>query len=111
MSKYHSKKVKTPDGEFDSVREWNRWNELKLLQRAGKISSLRRQVKYQLIPTQRSENGKGKVIEFPVNYTADFVYIENGREVVEDSKGFRTDEYKIKRKLMLWRYGIRVKET
>ena len=111
MSKYHSKKVKTPDGEFDSIREWNRWNELKLLERAGRISNLRRQVKYQLIPTQRANGGKGKVIEFPVNYKADFVYIEDGHVVVEDTKGFRTDEYKIKRKLMLWVHGIRIKET
>lgn len=111
MSKYHSRKLETPDGTFDSRREYERWCELKLLERAGKITGLRRQVKFELVPTQRAPGKKGKVIEFPVNYIADFVYDENGQTVVEDSKGFRTDEYKIKRKLMLWVHGIRVKET
>ena len=111
MSKYHSRKIQTVDGTFDSKREYDRWCELKLLQRVGKISDLRRQVKYELVPTQRAPGKKGKVLEYPVNYIADFVYTENGETVVEDSKGFRTDEYKIKRKLMLWKYGIRIKET
>ena len=111
MSKYHAKKIETPDGTFDSQREYNRWCELKLLQRAGKISGLQRQVKFELVPTQRAQGKHGKVIEYPVTYRADFVYQEDGQTVVEDSKGFRTDEYKIKRKLMLWRYGIRVRET
>ena len=111
MSKYHSRKMKTPDGTFDSQREYERWCELKLLERAGRITSLRRQVKFELVPTQRAPGKAGKVIEFPINYFADFVYEENGQTVVEDSKGFRTDEYKIKRKLMLWVHGIRVRET
>lgn len=111
MSKYHSRKVTTPEGTFDSIKEYNRWCELKLLERAGKITGLRRQVKYELIPTQRAPGKKGKVIEYPVNYIADFVFTENGAVVVEDAKGYRTDEYKIKRKLMLWKYGIRIKET
>ena len=111
MSKYHSRKLETPDGTFDSRREYERWCELKLLERAGKITGLRRQVKFELVPTQRAPGKKGKVIEFPVNYIADFVYDENGRTVVEDSKGFRTDDYIIKRKLMLWVHGIRIKET
>lgn len=111
MNKYHAKKVETPDGVFDSMREYQRWRELKLLQRAGKISGLQRQVKYELVPTQRAPGKKGKVIFYPVNYIADFVYQENGHTVVEDSKGFRTEEYKIKRKLMLERHGIMVRET
>ena len=107
--KYHSHKIKTQDGVFDSQREYRRWCELKLLQRAGQISELRRQVKYELIPSQRGEDGK--VAEKPVSYSADFVYREDGKVIVEDSKGVRTDAYIIKRKLMLFRHGIRIKET
>ena len=111
MSKYHSRKVVTSDGVFDSKREYERWCELRLLERAGKITGLQRQVKYELVPMQRAPGKKGKVIEFPVNYIADFVYVANGQTIVEDSKGFRTDEYKIKRKLMFYVHGIRIKET
>ena len=108
MSKYHAKRITTADGTFDSKKEYERWCELKLLERAGKIFDLRRQVKYELIPLQKT---KGKILEYPVNYIADFVYTENGKPVVEDSKGYRTAEYKLKRKLMLWVHGIRVRET
>ena len=107
--KYHSKKIKTMDGVFDSAKEVRRYAELKVLQRAGQIKDLRRQVRYELIPAQRREDGK--VIEQACAYIADFVYIENGNTVVEDTKGYRTPEYIIKRKLMLYRHGIRIKET
>lgn len=109
MQKYHNKKLQTPDGVFDSIKEYNRWNELKLLQRAGRISDLQRQVRFVLIPTQKADNGK--VAEFPVYYIADFVYTENGRQVVEDAKGAKTKEYVIKRKLMLFLHGIRIRES
>ena len=109
MQKYHNTQLQTPEGVFDSIKEYNRWNDLKLLQRAGKISDLQRQVRIELIPTQRAESGK--VIEFPATYIADFVYTENGRQVVEDCKGYRTAEYKLKRKVLLYLHGIRIKET
>ena len=123
-SKYGSRKV-TKDGiVFDSVREYNRWTELKLLERAGQIQNLERQVKYVLIPAQRefcndiyTKGGKkgcfkpGKLLEKECSYIADFVYIQNGNLVVEDAKGFRTEAYKIKRKLMLHVHGIRIKEV
>lgn len=112
-NKYGNKKVVSPDGlEFDSRKEYNRWYELKLLERAGKIKKLRRQVKYVLIPAQHEEQYK-KLLERECAYVADFVYWDNelGQEVVEDTKGVRTAEYKIKRKLMLFKYGIRIKET
>jgi len=108
--KYGNKKIVTEDGEFDSQREYRRWCELKLLQRAGEISNLNRQVAFGLIPSQRDE--KGKVIEREVKYVADFTYFErDGTFVVEDSKGMRTKEYIIKRKLMLKEHGIRIKEV
>ena len=104
MSKYGNIKTITSDGIMhDSQKEANRWCELKLLQRAGKISDLKRQVSYELLPKQDGERA--------VHYVADFVYVENGREVVEDAKGKRTKEYILKRKMMLYFHGIKIKET
>lgn len=119
-SKYHNRKI-TRDGEtFDSIKEYQRWCELKLLERAGEITELRRQVKFKLLPTMRepvcemSSQGvfkKGKVIECGVDYVADFVYKNKiGFEVVEDVKGVRTKEYILKRKMMLYFHHIRIKE-
>lgn len=108
MSKYRNKKISHNGIVFDSKREQRRWSELLLLERAGAIQNLRRQVKYELIPSQRIA---GKVVERAVSYIADFVYAEDGVEVVEDTKGFKTPDYIIKRKLLLWRYGIRIREV
>lgn len=110
MSKYHSRKI-TRDGEvFDSVKEYRRWCELKLLERAGKIVNLKRQLKFELIPSQKVD---GKVVERPCNYIADFYYTdtETWQTVIEDTKGFKTKDYIIKRKLMLWVHGIRIQEV
>lgn len=106
--KYGNRKVIRDGITFDSTKEARRWSELLLLERAGAIQNLRRQVKYELIPSQRIA---GKVVERACTYIADFVYSENGVEVVEDTKGFKTPEYVIKRKLMLWRHGIRIREV
>lgn len=103
MSKYGNVKTTTSDGiTHDSIKEANRWCELKLLERAGKIRLLQRQVRFELIPKQDGER--------PVFYIADFTYIEDGKYVVEDVKGKRTKEYIIKRKLMRWIHGIKIKE-
>lgn len=119
MRKYRSRKVIYDGISFDSKKEAHRYCELKLLQRAGKISNLELQKSFELIPAQRepstiTKTGKeklGRVIEQSVKYVADFVYIDDmGRTVVEDTKGFRTKDYIIKRKLMLYVYGIRIKE-
>ena len=108
VSKYHSKKI-TRDGiTFDSVKEYKRYQELALLERAGQVSDLQRQVKFELIPSQRIN---GKVVERACTYIADFVYYQDGRKVVEDTKGFKTKDYIIKRKLMLHVHGIRIKEV
>ena len=103
--------MQTEDGTFESVKEYSRWQELKLMQRAGEIYELQRQVPFVLIPTQRGEDGK--VIEREVKYIADFTYRERcgNRMVVEDTKGMKTREYIIKRKLMLYRLGIRIQEV
>lgn len=89
---------------FASLKEARRYQELVLEQRAGIISDLKTQVAFELIPKQDGERA--------VKYIADFVYVdkETGRQVVEDTKGYRTDVFKIKRKLMLYVHGIRIKE-
>lgn len=102
-NKYKNKRVVIDNIEFDSQREALRYLDLKVLEKAKKISDLRLQVKYELIPKQDGERA--------CNYVADFVYKdENGQTVVEDTKGMRTKDYIIKRKLMLFRYGIKIKE-
>lgn len=105
MNKYGNIKTKTSDGiKHDSRKEANRWCELKLLERAGKITDLQRQVKYELIPKQDGERA--------CYYVADFVYhdVDANKKVVEDTKGVKTEVYKIKKKLMLYVHGIRIIE-
>ena len=121
--KYHSKKTVIDGITFDSKKEAERYSELKLLERCGAISNLELQKVYELIPAQyelyerygkngyRLKDGK-KCIEKSCVYKADFVYIDNetGQQVVEDTKGMRTTDYIIKRKLMLYVHGIKIKE-
>lgn len=109
--KYNNTRVTIPGRTFDSRKEYNRYCELLLLERGGYISDLKLQVKYVLIPAQRDDSGK--IIERECSYIADFVYFDNvsHETVVEDVKGVRTKEYLIKRKLMLARHGIRIRET
>ena len=95
MNKYGAKKIKDPATGFvfDSKAEFIRWCELRILERAGKISDLKRQVKYELIPKQKGERA--------CTYLADFVYKDSdGNTVVEDTKGVKTDAYRIKKKLL-----------
>lgn len=108
MTKYGNRKIIRDGIEFDSIKECQRYCELKLMQRAGLISGLQMQVPFELIPSQRID---GKVVERAVNYIADFVYQQNGLKVVEDTKGMRTKDYIIKRKLMLYVHGIRIVEV
>ena len=118
MNKYHSKKVVVNGEKFDSRKEYRRFCELSLLLRAGAITELQRQVEFELIPAQRGPDTvgvrgglkRGKLLEQKCSYVADFVYKENGNTVVEDTKGFKTKDYIIKRKLMLWVHGIRIRE-
>ena len=103
-SKYHNRK----SGGFDSRKEEARYAELALMQRAGLIQDLQRQVKFELIPSQYKD---GKCVYRSCSYVADFVYRQKGELVVEDSKGFKTPDYIIKKKLMLFIHGIIIKET
>ena len=125
-SKYGAEKqtIVNSDGSaitFDSKKEARRFVELRFLEQAGKIRDLERQKKYVLIPAQREPDTvgkrggiiKGKLIEREVAYIADFVYFDNALQqvVVEDTKGIRTPEYIIKRKLMLYVHNIRIMEV
>lgn len=102
----------------DSKREAKRKAELEFMQRAGEISHLQCQVPFELIPAQYEPDSvgprggviKGKCLEHSCKYIADFVYMKDGKQVVEDTKGFRTPDYIIKRKLMLWVHGIMIAE-
>lgn len=109
-NKYGAKRV----GAHASKKEHGRAAALKIMQRANLIANLREQVPYILIPAQYAVvNGERKCVERAIKYIADFVYTDcrNGQVVVEDAKGFRTKEYIIKRKLMLYVHGIRIKEV
>lgn len=108
MNKYKNRKITINGETFDSRKEARRYGELVLLEKAGLVSDLKRQVKFELIPSQRVN---GKVVERACTYVADFVYTEGGKTVVEDTKGFRTKDYIIKRKLMLYVHGIQVREV
>lgn len=121
-NKYHARKAVVDGITFDSRKEAERYMVLKEKAEKGQISSLQRQVKFIVIPAQREPDqigprgGKkpGKLLERECAYVADFVYTENGQQVVEDTKGCKAGAayaiYKIKRKLMLYKYGIRIKE-
>lgn len=120
-NKYNNKKTVVDGIVFDSRKEARRYQELLLMQRAGIIKNLQRQVKYVLIPAQyesyerygkngqRLKDGR-KLVERECAYIADFVYEENGKTVVEDTKGFKTKDFIIKRKLLLLQ-GIRIREV
>ena len=109
-NKYGNARTEIDGIVFASMREARRYCELKMLQKAGLIHGLELQKVYTLIGPQKDKDGK--IIKHPVKYIADFVYREkDGTLVVEDAKGMKTDVYKIKRKLMLSIYGIRVKEV
>ena len=107
-NKYSNKKCRCASGHIhDSKKEAKRCNELTILERAGIIQDLRQQVKFVLIPSQKIG---GKVVERECSYYADFVYSEGGRQIVEDTKGVKTKDFIIKRKLMLYVHGIKIVE-
>lgn len=106
-SKYHAKRTSVDGITFDSKREAGRYLVLKSMEEDGTIEDLRRQVRYELVPAFDVDGRHYR----PVFYVADFVYVENGKEVIEDVKGVRTDVYKLKSKLFARRYGKVIKET
>lgn len=130
MKKFNNRETVVDGITFDSAKEARRYWELKMMERAGRISDLQRQVAYVLIPTQRAKGTEtykkgqnkgrrkpGEVLEKECRYVADFVYTQDGETVVEDVKGYRDPssaayaKFVIKRKLMLERYGIQIREV
>lgn len=114
MSKYNSKKITREGITFDSKKEYERFRVLKSMEKAGKIEDLQRQVEFVLLPSQKDPITK-RVIERPVKYIVDFTYWKNGEYIAEDVKGYRGGTayavFVIKRKLMLYMHGIKVREV
>lgn len=125
MTKNNNRVFVSADGNrWHSKREYDRWMELQLLARAGKIRNLDRQVRFELIPAQyeTGPDGKRRCVERACTYTADFTYempddAGNWTKIVEDVKGCCVPSsseyarYVIKRKLMLWRHGVQIREV
>lgn len=107
MNKFNAKRTVVDGITFDSKREADRYLVLKGMEEDGAITDLRRQVRYELVPAFDVDGRHYR----PVYYVADFVYVEDGNETVEDVKGMRTDVYRLKSKLFARRYGKVIKET
>lgn len=105
QSKYGNQKTVVDGITFDSRKEASRWQELRLLEKAGEITGLVRQVKIELIPKTKLYRA--------CYYIPDFAYFDKrtGKTVYEDTKGMKTDVYKLKKKLLYWRHGIEILET
>lgn len=106
--KYRNVKVVVDGIEFDSKKEANRYSELKLLERANKIKNLQLQPKF-LLQDSFKKNGKSYKA---ITYIADFAYYDNDLKkiVIEDTKGMKTEVYKIKKKMFEYKYNIEIKE-
>lgn len=117
--KYRNKRVEYDGKVFDSLKEKRRYCELQILQGQGIISDLRLQVPFELLPAIYEEvtielktktKTKMKLVQRATTYVADFVYVMDGKEVIEDTKGFRTKEYELKKKMMRALLGIDIHE-
>lgn len=102
------------DGEtYNCLNDYYRWCDLRQLEKDGKISELKKYVKYVLVPAQRDESGR--LVEYEASYIVDFEYILDGKKIAEDTgsyaRGAAHQLISIKRKLMLYNFGIMVKES
>ena len=90
-SKYKNKRVEYDGKSFDSIKEYERYQELLLKQKAGEITDLR----------YHDKNDRITLVDFPkVSYIPDFCYVENGENIVEDLKGMQTEAFVIKKKIV-----------
>lgn len=105
QSKYHNKKTTLDGIKFDSIKERNYYIKLKMMQDLGKISELKLQVKFELQPGFEFQKHKIR----PITYIADFTYLEDGKLHIVDTKGIRTDVYKLKKKMMMYK-GYEIEE-
>lgn len=107
MSKYRAKKTEIDGIKFDSKKEARRYTELKLLEHNGDIENLTLQPRFLL---QEGFRKNGKTYR-KIEYVADFMYQQEGKLIVEDVKGIKTDVYKLKQKLFEKRYqDLTIKE-
>lgn len=106
-SKYHAKKTVVDGIEFDSAKEAKRYTKLRDMEEEGKIQHLRLQVPFELLPSFECDGVKYR----GMSYVADFVYVRDGKVVVEDVKGVKTPEYKLKKKLMAYVNHINIEES
>ena len=108
VAKYHNKKVKYDGYTFDSIREKNYYIKLKLLEKSGKIKELELQKEFELQPSFKLNNKTSRKI----THRADFTYktTEDDKLHVVDVKGFRTDVYRLKKKLFEYKYRIEIEE-
>jgi hypothetical protein len=108
-NKYHNKKVTVDGLTFDSIKEANRWQELRLMERAGKITGLSRQLRIEIVQKTKLHRAR--------HYVADFVYFdkEHGKTIYEDVKGYKKglayQMFSLKRDILYWRHGIEVTEV
>lgn len=111
ISKYRNKKIVYDSITFDSIKECNRYKELKLMEKAGCIKELQLQKEFELQPTFSLNNQKIRAIK----YICDFYYYDNEKQqyVVEDvkSEATKTQVYKIKKKMMQYIYKIEINEV
>lgn len=106
-SKYHANKTVVDGIRFDSAKEARRYTRLRALEEAGEIQHLRLQVPFELVPSFECDGVKYRGMK----YVADFVYVRDGKQVVEDVKGVKTPEYKLKKKLMAYINHINIEES
>ena len=106
-NKYHSKKTTIDGIEFDSAKEAKRYTKLRDMEKAGEIQGLRLQVPFEILPSFECDGVKYRGMK----YIADFVYYRNGKQVVEDCKGFKTQEYRLKKKLMAYINHVNIEES
>ncbi len=118
-SKFRNVKIQTPDGGFDSKKEYAHWLGLKAQQQAGEIRELRRQVKYPLWAAALNSDGKPRTSSYATakiaDYVADFVFIDAlGNERIQDVKGgnaTKTAVYRLKKSWLEWQSGIEIEEV
>lgn len=106
-SKYNARKTVIDGIQFDSAKEAKRYTRLRALEDEGKIQHLRLQVPFELLPSFECDGVKYRGMK----YVADFVYVRDGKQVVEDVKGVKTQEYKLKKKLMAYLNHINIEES
>lgn len=106
-SKYHARKTTIDGIQFDSAKEAKRYVKLRDMEMAGEIQELRLQVPFEILPSFECDGVKYRGMK----YIADFVYYRDGKQVVEDAKGWKTAEYRMKKKLMAYMNHINIEES